>query len=68
MKPDCKEDDENCEKCSDEEAEGLKPCPDVPKPHIPKPPIDCEDCEPIPPPPPPPEVPCDIAKIKEENE
>ena len=68
MKPNCKEDDENCEKCSNDEGEGLKPCPVVPGHHhvIPKPPIDCKDCEPIPPPPP--EIPCDIAKIKEENE
>lgn len=69
MKPDCKEDDETCEKCSNDEAEGLKKCPDVPGPGPnpnPNPDINknnCTDC-----PPPPPEVPCDIAKIKEENE
>jgi len=69
LKPDCEEDDDTCEKCGEEE--GLKPCPEPihvkPNPD-PNPDPDCVDCPPKPKPPIEKPEPCDIAKIKEENE
>lgn len=72
MTPDCKDDDDTCEKCGKEKGE--KPCPPSP---IPDDPEDCKenpedpkckkDCKENPDDPECKDEPCDIGKIKEEN-